>query len=257
MILFFTIVFALAIGSFLNVCIYRMPQEKSVVMPRSFCPKCKHIIPIYDNIPILSFIVLGGKCRFCKERISVRYLIVELLTALTFVTLVTQLGLSITTIIYIILSCGLIVATFIDFEHQIIPDEITYGGMVLGLIASVAFPQLHDTANRLHALFFSFIGLLTGGAIIYLTGVAGKLIFKKDAMGGGDVKFLAMIGAFLGFSNAIFIYFLAPFFGSVVGIIAKIKFKADIIPYGPYLSLATFIVIIWGDKIMRILFPYL
>ena len=255
----------LLIGSFLNVCIYRMPIEKSIISPRSQCPRCDHMIPWYDNIPVISFIILLGKCRFCKKGISGRYAIVEILTSVIFILLVKQLGVDAVTIIYMILSCGLITATFIDIDYQIIPDEITYGGMVLGLILSVVFPGLHDTANRFYSLRSSFLGLLSGGLLIYAIAWIGTIAFKKklkeigeeSAMGGGDVKYLAMIGAFLGWKGVIIVFFLAPFFGSIVGIIEKLRRKADIIPYGPYLSVATIIVILWGDRIMRTLFPYL
>lgn len=264
MIIFATIIIGLMIGSFLNVCIYRMPSEKSIVTPRSYCPACKHQISWYDNIPVLSFILLLGKCRFCKKSISLRYITVEVLTAVIFVILVRELGLNLITVIYMVLSCGLIIATFIDFEHHIIPDEITYGGMVFGVILSFAFPQLHNTANRFYALRDSLFGLILGGALIYLIASIGTIVFRKklkkigqeSAMGGGDVKYMAMIGAFLGWQGAIFVFFLAPFFGSLIGIIEKLRKRADIIPYGPYLSMATLIVILWGNRILRTVFPY-
>ncbi|MFH1868782.1 MAG: prepilin peptidase [Candidatus Omnitrophota bacterium] len=257
MLIFFSIILGLIIGSFLNVCIYRMPKSKSVVRPRSHCPSCEKIISWYDNIPVLSFILLGGKCRFCKAKISIRYAVVEILTALVFVFLIKTLGFNFTTIIYIAVSCGMIVATFIDFDHQIIPDEITIGGMIAGLILSFIYPQLHFTASRFHGLLYSMAGLLTGGSMIYLIGILGKFLFKKDAMGGGDVKYLAMMGSFIGFKGAILIFFVAPFFGAIVGIFMKIKYKAEIIPYGPYLSIAALLVMVWGDRILQLLFPYL
>jgi len=262
MIIFATIIIGLMIGSFLNVCIYRMPLEKSVVAPRSYCPACKKSVPWYDNIPVLSFILLLGKCRFCKKSISLRYVTVEVLTTVIFVVLISQLGLNVKTVIYMVLSCGLIIATFIDFEHQIIPDEITYGGMILGVIASFVFPQLHNTFNRFYALRDSLSGLILGGVLIYLIASIGTIIFRKklekigqeSAMGGGDIKYMAMIGAFLGWQGAIFVFFLAPFFGSFVGIMEKLRKRADIIPYGPYLSAATLVVILWGDRILRKIF---
>ena len=265
MIIFIVAIAGLLIGSFLNVCIYRMPIEKSIISPRSYCPQCNHMIPWYDNIPVISFIMLLGRCRFCKKKISPRYAIVEILTSVVFVLLVKQLGLNAVTLIYMVLSCGLIAATFIDIDYQIIPDEITYGGMILGIILSVIFPDIHETANRLYALRSSFLGLLLGGALIYAISWIGTIAFKKKlkeigeetAMGGGDVKYLAMIGSFLGWKGVIIVFFLAPFFGSIVGIVEKLRSKADIIPYGPYLSVATIIVILWGDRIMRTLFPYL
>jgi len=257
MIIISSFIIGLIVGSFLNVCIYRMPKSQSIVAPRSFCPSCEHTIPWYDNIPILSFLLLRGRCRFCKASISVRYLVVELLTGLAFLTLVSSFGIGPKTIIYMALTCGMIIATFVDFEYQIIPDEITYGGMILAIILSPIFPQLHGAETRLQSLLLSLAGLLTGGVVIYLTGVMGKLIFKKEAMGGGDVKFLAMIGALLGYQKVLLIFFVAPFFGSAVGIFMKLKYKAEIIPYGPYLSLATFMVIIWGEKILQYLFAYI
>jgi len=264
MIILLTILAGLIVGSFLNVCIYRMPSEKSIVMPRSYCPACKHQIPWYDNIPVLSFILLLGKCRFCKNRISLRYIVVEVLTALIFAVIVKELGLNAVSIIYMVLSCGLIIATFIDFEHQIIPDEITYGGMALGLLLSFAFPQLHNTANRFYALRESLFGLILGGILILLIASIGTIAFRKklkeigqeSAMGGGDVKYLAMIGAFLGWQGAVLVFFMAPFFGSVIGVIEKLRNRADIIPYGPYLSIATLITILWGDRILQAIFPH-
>ena len=263
MIIFAFIVIGLIIGSFLNVCIYRMPSGQSIVMPRSYCTACKHQIPWYDNIPVLSFILLLGKCRFCKEKISLRYITVEVLTAVIFAILARTFGLSATTIIYMVLSCGLIIATFIDFEHQIIPDEITYGGMVLGLALSFAFPELHGTFNRFYALRDSLSGLIVGGGLIFLLASIGTIAFRKklkeigqeSAMGGGDIKYMAMIGAFLGWQGAVFVFFIAPFFGSIVGIIEKLRKRADIIPYGPYLSIATLVFIIWGNRILQAVFP--
>ena len=246
--------FGLIIGSFLNVCIYRMPREKSIIKPRSYCPACKAPIAWYDNIPVLSYILLGGKCRHCKKLISLRYIIVEILTAVVLVLAFIRWGFSIEFVAYSVLFCGLIVATFVDFKFQIIPDEVSYTGMILGIAASIFFPLLHGASVWYMGLFKSIAGLLAGGASIYLTGVVGKLIFKKDAMGGGDVKLMAMIGAFLGPAFAILVFFIAPFFGSVVGIIMKIKYKAEIIPYGPYLSLAAVVVAFLGKDILRYLF---
>ncbi|NQT95529.1 MAG: prepilin peptidase [Candidatus Omnitrophica bacterium] len=268
MIIALTIVIGLCVGSFLNVCIYRLPKEKSIVRPRSFCPSCKRQLAWYDNIPILSFLLLGGKCRSCKAKISFRYIIVEMLTASIFVLLTSSFGLSALTIVYTVFAALLIVATFIDFELQIIPDEITYGGMILGLILSFAFPDLHKAISRPQALLSSFIGLIVGGAIIYAIAWIGTIIFKKklerigeeQAMGGGDVKFLAMIGAFIGFKGVLLAFIIASLFGSIIGIIEKIRAKADIIPFGPYLALGAVIAVVWGERIFSFLhkfyFPY-
>jgi leader peptidase (prepilin peptidase)/N-methyltransferase len=152
--------------------------------------------------------------------------------------------------IFSILGAGLIVSTFIDFEHQLIPDVITIPGIFLGLAASFLFPSILEQTKQFSAVLNSLAGVLAGGSSIYVMGVLGKLAFKKEAMGGGDVKLMAMVGAFVGWKLVLLIFFLAPFFGTVAGIILKIKEKKDVIPYGPYLSIATFIAILWGDKIL-------
>lgn len=250
-------IFGSLIGSFLNVCIYRMPRELSVNNPkRSFCPSCQKQVLWYDNIPFLSYLALGGKCRFCKKPISFRYFLVEFITASTLLVLYHFFGLTVMFFIYALLSCALIVATFIDFDFQIIPDEITLGGLVVGILLSALFPQLHATSSRVTSLIEAALGILTGGGSIYLIGKFGEMAFKKESMGGGDVKFLAMIGSILGWKLALLIFFLAPFFGAVVGIIAKITKGAEVIPYGPYLSLATFLVMLWGNNILSYLFYF-
>ncbi|MDO8971008.1 MAG: prepilin peptidase [Saprospiraceae bacterium] len=243
------------IGSFLNVCIYRMPRELSINKPkRSFCPHCRKQVLWYDNVPFLSYLMLGGKCRFCRKPISFRYFLVEFITAAVLVVLYQFFGISAHFFVYAVLTCALVVATFIDFDFQIIPDEITLGGLVIAVILSGALPQLHASASRGAALLQALYGALAGGGSIYLIGKFGEVIFKKESMGGGDVKFLAMIGAVLGWKMALLIFFLAPFFGAVVGIIAKLRRGAEVIPSGPYLSLATLLVILWGDKILRYFF---
>ena len=151
---------------------------------------------------------------------------------------------------------ALIISMFIDFEHLLIPDIITIPGIFIGLIASFLFPSTMGETMRLSALLNSFIGVVAGGGSIYVMGVLGKAVFKKEAMGGGDVKLMAMIGAFLGWKLVILIFFLAPFFGAVVGIILKIKEKRDVIPYAPYISIAAVIATLWGENILNYLFFY-
>ena len=244
------------IGSFLNVCIYRMPKNESIITPASRCPHCKKTIFWYDNIPFVSFLLLGGKCRNCKERISIRYFIVELLTALMALFLYMQFGLSVKFFVYALLFSGLIVATFIDLEHRIIPDEISIGAIVLGVLINALFPAMHGFSNFKQALIFSGLGILAGGGTLYLTGMLGDFIFKKESMGGGDIKLLAGIGAFLGWKIAILIFFIAPVFGAIVGMIVKIRKKVSIIPYGPFISLSTFIALFWGNEIIDWIFRY-
>ena len=250
----FLFILGACVGSFLNVCIYRLPKNESIVNPPSHCPKCNKLIAWYDNIPFISYIILGAKCRHCKTRITFRYFLVELLTAIVFAALYGQFGLTAKCFIMLILSGAMIVSTFIDFEYQIIPDEITLGGAAVGLILSVVFPGIHGQNNFIFGGLYSIFGILAGGMSIYLMGAAGQMIFRKEAMGGGDVKYMSMIGAFLGWKMVLLTFFLAPFFGSIVGIIAKLKYKQDIIPYGPYLSIAAFVSTIWGERILDYFF---
>ncbi len=244
------------VGSFLNVCIYRMPLSKSIVWPGSQCVHCGHFIKWYENIPMFSFLFLKGKCSACKKKISSRYFLVELLTAVLFTALYVKFGFSLELLFFLILVCGLIVATFIDFDYQLIPDTVSLGGLALGLIASYVHPHMFATEARNTALLYSFYGAAAGGISIYAVGLLGKFLFKKDAMGFGDVKFLAMIGSFVGWQKVILIFFLAPFFGSAVGIFLKIKYKVETIPYGPYLALATLVAIFWGERIIGKLFYF-
>lgn len=248
---FFIFVLGLAVGSFLNVCIYRLPREESIVKPRSRCPKCKKLIHWYDNIPLLSYIILRGKCRYCNTKIAFQYFIVELLTGLIFLLFYNKFGFTIISLIYTVFVCGLIIATFVDFNFRIIPDEINLGGIVLALVISFIYPYLHNTPNHLLGLYRSFLGMVVGGGIIWITGIIGDFIFKKETMGGGDVKLLAMIGAFLGWKMAILTFFVSPVFGAVVGIIIKLRTKSSLIAYGPYLSLGSVIVLFWGNNILR------
>ncbi|MCX5666083.1 MAG: prepilin peptidase [Candidatus Omnitrophica bacterium] len=247
-------VFGSIVGSFLNVCIYRLPKGRSVIVPGSHCPNCTAPIHWYDNIPILSYIFLGGKARCCKAKISFRYFIVEVLTALVFLIFFSAFGLTPKFFAYIAMVSGLIVATFVDFEIQEIPDEVSIGGLVVGLILSIAFPSILNETTRLNGFLNSILGAFVGGGMIYAMGMLGEFAFKKEAMGGGDVKLLAMIGAFIGWKLTIMTFFLAPVFGSVVGIILKIRHGKDVIPYGPYLSLGAVCAIFFGERIINLLF---
>jgi leader peptidase (prepilin peptidase)/N-methyltransferase len=246
-------IFGSIVGSFLNVCIYRLPKGKSVIFPGSHCPNCNAAICWYDNIPILSYIFLSGRARCCRIKISFRYLIVEILTASVFLVLFSVFGITPKFFAYAVMVSGLTVATFVDFEIQEIPDEVSIGGLVVGLMLAVAFPSILNEATRLNGFLNSFLGALAGGGMIYAMGMLGEFAFKREAMGGGDVKLLAMIGAFTGWKLVVLIFFLAPVFGSVVGIVLKVRHGKDVIPYGPYLSLAAVVSIFFGEKILKIL----
>jgi leader peptidase (prepilin peptidase)/N-methyltransferase len=259
-------IFGSITGSFLNVCIYRLPREESIVFPGSHCPKCNKPIHWFDNIPLLSYILLLGKCRSCKERISPRYFLVEFLTAAMFLLFYVHFAFSFKFFLYVILTCGLIVSTFVDFSHRIIPDEISIGGTVVGLcLNALAGISFRPFGYSYHPVVNSLLGILAGGGIIYSTGVLFDLIFFKllkhppiqgetESMGGGDVKLLAMIGAFLGWKAALITFFVAPFFGMSVGLVNMIVKKDHLIPYGPFLSLAALLAIFWEQRILHILF---
>lgn len=267
----FVFIFGSVIGSFLNVCIFRMPSEGySLIRPPSHCPLCKKEVLWHDNIPLLSFLFLKGRCRFCRERISLQYPLVELLTAYTFLVLYNRYRLSPDFLIYAIFACGLIIATFIDIRWRIIPDEISLGltalGLILALIKSLSylkeFPHIAFT-DRL-PFTNSLFGVIVGGALIYGSGLIGNLIFFKlmkkesiegetESMGGGDVKLMMMIGSFLGWKLAVLAFFLAPFFGAAVGVYVLFFKKSHLIPYGPFLSLAALISLFFGSEIIRFL----
>ncbi|MDD4980745.1 MAG: prepilin peptidase [Candidatus Omnitrophica bacterium] len=260
-------IFGSIVGSFLNVCIHRLPLGESVVWPHSHCPKCQKKIPAYDNIPFLSYLLLRGRCRFCKERISLRYPLVELLTAIIFLALFKHYGLSYDFVVFMVLACALVIATFVDIQHRIIPDEVSIGGMILGFIlTSVKGFALKPLSYNPQPLYNSLLGIITGGGIIYLTGFLFDLIYFKllkkppiqgetESMGLGDVKLLAMIGAFLGWQKVILVFFLASFFGVVIGVINLIVKKDHTLPYGPFLSLAAIFSIFWAAKIIHIFLP--
>lgn len=243
---------ALAVGSFLNVCIYRLPKGASVVTPRSHCPRCKATIRWFDNIPLVSYFFLGGKCRRCKSAISPRYPIVEAVTALIAAVLYARFGLTPHFFAYAFMTAGLIVATFVDFEIQEIPDEVSIVGCIAGIAFAAVFPNIMGETAAWRAGFMSLAGAACGALSIYAMGFLGELVFRKEAMGGGDVKLMAMIGAFLGWKLVLITFFVAPVFGAVVGIVMKVRTGSETIPYGPYLSLGALVALFWGEKILRI-----
>jgi len=260
-------IFGSIVGSFLNVCIHRMPKSESIVWPRSHCPKCQKRIPGYDNIPFISFLLLGGKCRFCHEKISLRYPLVELLTALLMVALFNRYGLNYEFFLYMVMIWCLIIATFVDIGHRIIPDEVSVGGMIIGFImVSVTGFAFGPFRFIFSPMLKSALGIIAGGGIIYFTGVLFDLVYFKllkrpaidgqtESMGGGDVKLLAMIGAFMGWKLAVLTFFLAPFLGIVIGIINLVTKKDHTIPYGPFLSIAALVSLFWANKIIAFILP--
>ena len=238
-----------AIGSFLNVCIRRIPAGESLVLPPSHCPKCLKAIRYYDNIPILSYLFLRGKCRSCGEEISLQYPLVELLTALMALLIFWKFGLTVKFLISFIFCCVLIVITFIDFEHQIIPDILTLPGIPLFFLAAVFVMGI--------PLLDAALGLLIGGGILYAIAAGYEIIAKREGMGGGDIKLLAMLGAFFGWKSLFFLLLVSSFSGAIVGITVMVIKGKDMkyaVPFGPFHSLAALANIFWGDEFVKILF---
>lgn len=245
---FFTIAGA-AVGSFLNVLICRIPEGKSVVYPSSHCPKCTHSIRFYDNIPLISYLVLRGRCRDCHEKISLRYPLVEALTALMSFLLFWKFGLSMKYLFSFVFTATLIVITFIDLDLQIIPDVITLPGIPLFFLAAVFFMDVK--------VMEALLGLLIGGGCLFAIAFVYELITKREGMGGGDIKLLAMMGAFLGWKSLFFILFASSLLGAVVGIstmIAKGKDMKYAVPFGPFLSAAAVAHLFVGVDVMEYFF---
>ena len=239
------------VGSFLNVCIYRLPREQSIVHPRSRCPACSHPIVWYDNIPLVSFAALRGRCRRCKSPIHWRYPVVEALSGAATVAVLGCFGLGLQGASYLVFVWALLVVSFIDLEHQIIPDEISLGGLVMGLVLSPLVPQLHGTTHRLAAFGYAVVGALVGGGLLYVTGLLGSLVFRKEAMGGGDVKLLAMAGSLLGWKLVTLTFFVAPAIAIIPGLVVLWRKRSHVIPYGPFLSLALVLSLFVGQQLIQ------
>ncbi|HIA47398.1 MAG TPA: prepilin peptidase, partial [Candidatus Hydrogenedentes bacterium] len=206
------------IGSFLNVCVYRMPQGLSVVKPRSRCPKCENPLAWYDNLPIISWLILGAKCRNCKEPISWQYPLVEAITAVLFYLVFIKFGMTIATPIYMLLAASLVLVTFVDLTDWTIPNEVTFPGMPLGLVCAVVAMMVPDSGLMLDKPLMAILGLFLGGGVLYGLDMLSLLVLKKRGMGFGDVKLLAMLGAFFGPWGVLLIVVVSSFFGSVIGI---------------------------------------
>jgi leader peptidase (prepilin peptidase)/N-methyltransferase len=240
------ICFGLAWGSFLNVVIYRLPLRKSLFKPSSSCLHCEEKIKFYDNIPVLSFLLLRGKCRHCKGRISLRYPLVELLTAVSFLLLYSQHSLSFFFFASCLFACALIALGFIDFYHQILPDEITLPGLLLALIYSLFRTDL----NLRQAL----IGAVSGAGFLLFIYVAYYLLRKQEGLGLGDVTMMLLVGAYLGWRQAFFTLILASFVGALVGIFFIFYKKKDFqysLPFGTFLAPAAFAALLWGERIIN------
>jgi leader peptidase (prepilin peptidase)/N-methyltransferase len=242
-----SIIFGAIVGSFLNVCILRLPKEESILWPGSHCPHCKNPIKFYDNIPLVSYILLKGRCRHCDSPISLQYPLVEGITALGSLILFLKFGLSLSYLFYFSLVAALIVITVIDLYHQIIPDVISLPGIGVGLLASLLIPIPQINFRD------SLIGVLSGGGSLFVVATLYQWLFKREGMGGGDVKLLAMIGAFLGWKAVILTILLSSLIGSITGMIMMVLKGKDFkyaIPFGPFLSLGAVISLFYQNEII-------
>jgi leader peptidase (prepilin peptidase)/N-methyltransferase len=238
-------IFGLCIGSFLNVCIYRIPAEISIAFPGSACPNCQTTIKFYDNIPLLSYLSLGGKCRQCQAPISWRYPLIECLTGSISLGLYLKFGLSIETAVYFIFISTLIVITFIDIDHRIIPDRITIPGILFFFIIAFAIPSL--------SWLESLLGILIGGGSLFAVAVLYHLLTRKEGMGGGDIKLLAMIGALVGWKGVFFTIFVSSAVGTLVGLSIMIATRQNLklaVPFGPFLSIGAATYVFFGPELI-------
>ena len=238
--------FGMCIGSFLNVCIFRLPSSTSIINPsRSFCPQCNSAIQFYDNIPVVSYLWLKGRCRNCEAPISLRYPLVELMTGILAIAILFMFGLTLEGVIYFVFISSLLVITFIDIDHKIIPDIISLPGIPIGLAASFVLPAMTFKS--------SLLGLLVGGGSLLIVAWTYNLITRKEGMGGGDIKLLGMIGTFIGWKGVIFTIFVASLAGTFVGMIVMLLKRKNLrfaIPFGPFLSIGAMSYVFFGEKFL-------
>ena len=235
--------FGLLIGSFLNVCIVRLPADQSVVRPGSRCPKCGTPIRWWDNIPVVSWLVLGGKCRSCKTRISPLYPVVELLVGLLFFAAVLQNGLTIEAARAAIFGTLLLGIALTDGRTYLIPDEFTLGGLAFALVIALA--------SGFQALLGALIGAAVGFLVLWVVGAMGKWLLKEEAMGGGDIKMMAMVGAFLGWQGVLLTIFLGALTGTLIFLPLKLMRKNRLVPFGVFLSLGAAATFLIGPAILE------
>lgn len=242
---FFVFIFGICIGSFLNVCIYRLPESKSIVHPRSMCPSCGTLIASYDNLPIFSYMALRGKCRHCAARISLRYPAIEFISGIFAVGVYLKYGLSLEALIYYTFIATLLVITFIDIDHQIIPDVISLPGIPIFFAASFALPDI--------TLVESIVGILIGGGSLWIVAQLYYVLTRKEGMGGGDIKLLAMMGAVIGWKGVLFTIFVASAIGTVAGMLVMLKTRTSMklkVPFGPFLAIGAIAYIFLGPQLI-------
>jgi len=231
--------FGALFGSFLNVLILRLPQDESIVYPGSHCPRCDKPIAWYDNIPVLSWVMLGGKCRHCREPISVQYPLIELTTALLWMVAAWHYGATLTGLAAAIFGTLLMGIAITDARHYLIPDEYTWGGLVIGLLLSLR--------GGWDGLLQAVIGAVTGFVILYVVAVAGEKVFGKEAMGGGDIKMMAMVGAFVGWKGVLLTIFGGSLLGTLIFVPLQLKQKR-LVPFGIFLAAAAALTFVFGEQ---------
>ncbi|MGE0085983.1 MAG: A24 family peptidase [Desulfococcaceae bacterium] len=235
----------LCIGSFLNVCIYRIPESKSIVTPPSSCPQCGYRIRYYDNIPVISYLFLRGKCRQCRAPISFRYPMVELISGFFALWVYLRFGLHLQSLVYFAFISTLLVITFIDIDHRIIPDAISLPGIPLFFLASFAVPSL--------TYMDSLLGIIAGGGSLYAVALTYLLLTKREGMGGGDIKLLAMMGGLIGWKGVFFTIFVSSAIGTVSGLAIMLATRKNMklaVPFGPFLAMGAVIYIFFGQELI-------
>ena len=269
---FFSFAIGACIASFLNVCIWRLPRNESVVRPASHCPNCNAAIRWYQNIPVLSYVALRGKCANCRKPISMRYTIVELLGGILFLSAYLQwampaafgdlpiagmrplLSFGCVPVYWLVFS-GLILGSFIDLEHYYLPDRVTVGGMLLGVPVSVMLPEFQLERTWLDAFCWSVAGLAFGFFFLWGMGWMFSRLFKKDALGFGDVKLMGAVGAFFGPVAVLFVLIVSSLVGSIAGVGLMVKGRAKLggftaVPYGPFIAVAVLVWMFWGPGLV-------
>ncbi|MCK4256351.1 prepilin peptidase [candidate division WOR-3 bacterium] len=222
--------------------IYRLPRKLPAGLSLSKCEECGKRIQWYDNIPVLSYIILKGRCRYCRASITIRYPLIEVTTGLIFMLTFYQFGISIRTLSFLILFLFLLAISFIDLDTNRIPDVLTLSCMIIGF--GLSFWTI--------TWFRSIIGIVTGIGLLYIFAIVGKWVLKQDAMGGGDIKLLGMIGSFLGPIGVL----LTLFFGAVIGLVVSVPMKRRKVPFGPFLSAGAFIYVFWGEKLIKFIWNF-
>lgn len=277
--IFFVLSFVLGamVGSFLNVCVHRLPRGESIVKPRSRCPNCGAPIHWYDNIPVVSWILLRGKCRACRAPIHWMYPLVELVTAALFLAVYYSFGMTLATPAYMLLAAGLVLVTFVDLTDWTIPNEVTFPGIPLGVICSLVAMMYPKSGLLLDDPLMSLAGLAAGGGVLYALDLISLVLMKKRGMGFGDVKLMAMLGAFFGPLGVLVMLVVASFFGSVIGILMIVLRRGQptelpesdpdeadamtpgghYLPFGPYIVLGGLVYLFFGPEIIQRYLEYL